>query len=255
MKQYKVEELAKLSGVSVRTLHYYDQIGLLKPAFRTEKNYRIYSENELYRLQQILIQKQLGLTLSEISDTIDNENIDRIQLLEAQKEKILAEQKRMSKIIKTIDKTILKLKSKIIMKDEELYDGFSKEEALALQKEAKDKFGKKNVGTSENYLKKLSKSELKKLKDEQQEILKQLSALLNEEVNSDLVQNQIAKHYLNTRQFWGTHGSPTTQKKQYKGLGQLYLSDLRYTEEISLKHPNFPIFLSNAIEVYADANL
>jgi DNA-binding transcriptional MerR regulator len=81
MKTYTVNELASLAGVSVRTLHHYDAIGLLKPAFTGGNRYRFYGEAELLRLQQILIHRELGLTLSEIGPLLDAPDYDRLVAL------------------------------------------------------------------------------------------------------------------------------------------------------------------------------
>ena len=83
-KTYKVKELAQLSGVSVRTLHHYDKIGLLVPS-RSGKGYRLYTDNDLFRLQQILIQRELGLPLEEIRKSLDDPKFDARATLVRQK--------------------------------------------------------------------------------------------------------------------------------------------------------------------------
>jgi len=248
MSQYTVDKLSKISGVTVRALHHYDKIGLLKPAFRTEKNYRIYSEKELYQLQQILIHKELGFSLSEISDILNDENLNWQKVLKEQKKKLKKEQARIAVLLKTIDKTLLKLKGKQMINDEELYKGFSKKEIAKIRKESIKKFGKNNVEVSEKYLKSRSKEEFEQLKKEQKEIFANLLALIKEEADSEMVQLEIAKHYANTRSFWGTHGHSNAQKEEYQGLGKLYLSDERYTQKEAKQHPDFPEFISKAIE-------
>ena len=82
MRAYTVSQLAKMAGVSVRTLHHYDHIGLLKPSSRTSAGYRLYGEQDLLRLQQILFFKELDLPLHEVKDILDDAGFDQVQALE-----------------------------------------------------------------------------------------------------------------------------------------------------------------------------
>ena len=90
MKQYGVKELSDLSGVTVRTLHHYDKIGLLKPLNRTEAGYRFYGEEELLRLQQILFYKELDFSLKEIADLLDDPDFELIQALQSHRSELEA---------------------------------------------------------------------------------------------------------------------------------------------------------------------
>ena len=85
MKKYSVKKLAKLAGVTVRTLHHYDKIDLLKPALRSDKHYRYYGQEELLRLQQILFYKELGFPLQEIKEILEDPDFDLIEALESHK--------------------------------------------------------------------------------------------------------------------------------------------------------------------------
>ena len=84
LNDMNVKALATLSGISVRTLHYYDEIGLLKPE-RTSSAYRVYGKHHVLRLQQILIQKSLGLSLSSIKSVLDDPQFDTLKALQSQK--------------------------------------------------------------------------------------------------------------------------------------------------------------------------
>ena len=94
MKSYRVSELARLSGVSVRTLHHYDAIGLLRPAFSGNNGYRYYEGKELLRLQQILIHRELGFSLSEIQTLLDDTKLDPLLLLKRQRKNLEEQLKR-----------------------------------------------------------------------------------------------------------------------------------------------------------------
>lgn len=123
MKTYTVKQLARLAGVSVRTLHHYDEIGLLKPAFTGENRYRYYGEDEVLRLQQILIHRALDIPLSEIGAILDAPGFDRIEALRRQRESLETKAQRFAGMVRTIDRTIAHLTGDMTMKTEDLYSG------------------------------------------------------------------------------------------------------------------------------------
>lgn len=123
MKTYTVNELARMAGVSVRTLHHYDEIGLLKPAFIGENRYRYYGQEELLRLQQILIHRELDIPLSDIAAILDAPDFDRLHALQRQRERLAERAHRYADMIRTIDRTIDRLKGDRTVKDKDLYAG------------------------------------------------------------------------------------------------------------------------------------
>ncbi|MHA6297869.1 MerR family transcriptional regulator [Devosia sp. CAU 1758] len=131
MKTYTVNQLARLAGVSVRTLHHYDEIGLLGPAFTGENRYRYYGNEELLRLQQILIHRELGIPLAEIGAILDAPGFDRLETLQSQRERLEAQAKRYAGMVRTIDRTISRLKGERTMKDADLYSGIVSPEKQA----------------------------------------------------------------------------------------------------------------------------
>lgn len=124
---YTVKKLAKLSGASIRTLRFYDEIGLLKPAYYGENNYRYYEEEQLLMLQQILFYRELGFSLNDIERMINSDDFNKIDALISHKKILEQGLDRTQQFIKTIDKTIEHLRGKYDMKDEELYYGFYSE--------------------------------------------------------------------------------------------------------------------------------
>lgn len=255
MKKYSVKGLSKIAGVSVRTLHHYDQIGLLKPAIRTEARYRLYDEDELLKLQQILFYKELDFPLKEIIDILENPDFDLLKALKSHEQALHLRQERISVMLNTIEKTMSNLKGKKMITDEELYEGFSKENATKIRNKAIEDYGLEKVQTSENYLKKLSKEQLEQLKDEQIRIFKSLFEISDKDSECDVVQMEISRHYKNIRKFWGTGGSSNTQWREYKGLGELYIADERFTMMDGKVQPEFARFLSNAMTYFANTQL
>lgn len=112
MKKYSTKELSKLAGVSVRTLHHYDKIGLLKPAIRTEANYRLYGVDEVLLLQQIMFYKKLEISLKEIKKILLDPEFDLIEAMENQKQILEYKKNEISSLIKSIDKTMLNIRDK-----------------------------------------------------------------------------------------------------------------------------------------------
>ncbi|MBP0904255.1 MerR family transcriptional regulator [Mariniflexile gromovii] len=255
MKKYSVKDLSKLAGVSVRTLHHYDDIGLLKPAIRTEAKYRLYGENELLKLQQILFYKELEFTLQEIIDILEDPDFDLIQALKNHKRALKTKQQQISLMLNTIEKTMSNLKNKTMITDNELYEGFSKEERDEIRNEAIEKYGNNTIKTSEKYLKKLSKEQLEQLKKEQQDIFKNLFRMSSNSPKNEEVQLEIARHYSNIRKFWGTDGVSDAQKKEYRGLGKLYAEDPRFTLVDGKPQPEFAKFLYDAMRFFANSQL
>lgn len=158
MKTYNVQQLATLAEVTVRTLHHYDKVGLLKPSRNEVNSYRQYNEDDLLRLQQIMFFRELEFPLTKIKEIIDDQSFDVGEALVEHRKLIELKKKRMNNLLKTIDKTIKKITNKDTMQDNELYEGFSKEEQEAWNKEAKERWGntdqyKQSVGKYESLTK------------------------------------------------------------------------------------------------------
>lgn len=240
---YTVKQLAELAGVSVRTLHYYDQVGLLVPSVRTEANYRLYGEAELLRLQQILFYKELGLSIRQILDVLNDPEFDVLTSLEVHKQAMLQKQEQLSLLLTTIDKTIAQLKGETMLTIEELYTGFTQEEVEQIREEAMNRYGEAAVTRSENSLKKLTKEDIIALGKERDNISNKLLTLLDRSVEDPDVQEQIKRHYVLTRKFWGTDGDADVQQEAYSGLADLYQADERFTLVNGVSNKKFTAFL------------
>ncbi|MFZ4100112.1 MAG: MerR family transcriptional regulator [Chlamydiia bacterium] len=120
---YTVKQLSKLSGVTIRTLHYYEEIGLLVPAYHGSNGYRYYEEAELLELQQILFFKELGFTLKQIQKVVGRTDFDHVMALHSHRKALKREWEKIGQLLKTIDGTIEHLKGNQKMKDQELFQG------------------------------------------------------------------------------------------------------------------------------------
>lgn len=255
MKTFTVKKLAEISGVSVRTLHYYDQIGLLLPTVRTDKKYRLYGNDELLRLQQILLFREMDFALQDIIEILDEPGYDLIEALKRHRSALLNRKQRISTLLKTIDTTITNLKKETIMKHpEELYKGFPEEVGTTYRNKAVEKYGKEAVEQSEKELMKLGKQGYETLQHEMESIAKSLFELRKHSPETDEVQQHIAKHYEVIRKFWGTSNLADRQADTYKGLGDLYVNEASYLANVTdgNPQPEFARFLQEAMKHYAD---
>lgn len=125
MSRYTVKQVATLSGVSVRTLHHYDQIGLLKPASVGENGYRYYGREELLRLQQILFHRELEFPLEAIAAVLAAPDFDRKAALRRHRARLDAKARRYRRLLRTLDETLAALEGETDMKDRNLYQGFA----------------------------------------------------------------------------------------------------------------------------------
>src|SRR5215470_3094566 len=122
---YTVKQVARMSGVSVRTLHFYDEVGLLKPAYCGENGYRFYEEPQLLTLQQILFYRELGFELKQIKQILGRADFEKLAALESHRKILQKSFTRTRTLVETIDKTIQHLKGTRTMKSEEMFTGFS----------------------------------------------------------------------------------------------------------------------------------
>lgn len=247
MTGYTVKQLAKLSGVSVRTLHHYDEIGLLKPAQRTEAGYRLYGRKELLRLQQILFYRELDLPLEKIREALDDPDFDLVASLEFHRGELQKRSQRLEQLLSTIDKTIVELKNKTeMLTDEELYKGFAPGEGEAYHKEAAQRWGEDTVRESEERVRKMSKEQWNAVIQEGETIAQQLAASMDADPASPAVQQLIAQHHRHLCNFY------EVSEERYRGLAQLYTDDERFRTYYDKHRPGAAGFIRKAINVYCD---
>jgi DNA-binding transcriptional MerR regulator len=245
---YTVQQLATLAGVSVRTLHYYDEIGLLQPA-RVEKNgYRYYEEKELLTLQQILFFRELDFSLEDIQRIVSSPYFDMRQALRDQRKLIELKKNRLNRLIQTIDKTIKKLNKETSMDDQELYGNFTKEEMNQYTEEARERWGSTDAfKQSQERVKKFTKDDWKRIGEESDRILKGMVAHMQEGPANAAVQTLIAEHYHSLRHFY----EPNLQI--YRGLAEMYAADPRFAANYEKYATGLAVFMRDAMLYYADA--
>ncbi|TYR81278.1 MerR family transcriptional regulator [Priestia megaterium] len=242
----RVKEVADLVGISVRTLHHYDEIGLLTPSSVTEAGYRLYSDNDLELLQQILLFKELGFPLKKIKEIISSPSFDRKEALMLHRELLLEKRRRIDKMIAMTDKTIQHAKGEIQMTNKEKFEGFDFSHN-PYEQEARERWGDKAVDDANAKVKSMSKDQQQALSNEWNEIYKKLADLRNESPESKESQAAIKEWYDFLNHNFGMY-SPDA----FKGLGQMYVDDERFTKNIDKYGEGLAKFMRDAMGIFAD---
>ena len=244
---YTVKQLSDLAGVSVRTLHYYDEIGLLKPSRVGENGYRYYEVAALLRLQQILFFRELGLSLNEIKAILDTPDFDLPAALQAHRAGLEAKIQRLRRLITTIDRTILYLTGEIEMSNEnQLFSGFSREEEEQYAREARQNWGDEDVDTTYKRWNRYTKQQQAAILAEGQAIYQELASAIDHGPASPEVQRLIARWHRHLRYFY----EPSVER--LRGLGQLYIDHPDFARKFRQLHPDLPEFMQKAIAHYCD---
>ncbi|MFK8004819.1 MAG: MerR family transcriptional regulator [Saprospiraceae bacterium] len=250
MHKYSVQQLSKLAGVSVRTLHYYDRINLLKPAKRSEKNYRFYGKAELLKLQQILFYKNLDFSLKKIAEILNDPDFDFLKALEFHQVELLRKADQMQQLLITVDKTIHSLKNKKnMMTDKELYKGFSQEEIDSMRNEVKKRWGAKELLDVEERIRKMGKDGWEDHKAKGEEINQLLAELMDLHPSEEQVQQAVAIHFKHLNFYY------EVSKERYEGLGKMYVEDERFKAHYEKYRDGLAMFLRDAIFVFCQNGL
>jgi DNA-binding transcriptional MerR regulator len=247
---YTIKNLARMAGVSVRTLHHYDAIGLVRPAARSASGYRLYGEDELLRLQTVLFYRELDMSLEEIGRILDEPGYNPVAALETQGRLLAARAARIAALIKTVDRTIGRLKGEIMLSDEELYEGFAKDEIEKIKAEAKTRWGESEAyAQSQKRVAKMTKEELARVKAEGDAIDAETAVAMRDgkEPGSAPVRAIMARKFEHLRSFY--EPSPEI----FAGLGRMYVEDERFMARYEAIAPGLADFLRRAMQAYAEA--
>ncbi len=255
---YTVKKLSQLSGVTVRTLHYYEEEGLLKPAYYGSNSYRYYGERELLQLQQILFYKELGFTIRQIKDIVGKDDFNQLSALYSHRKSLIQESKKIGQLLETVDKTIKHLRGKKRMKDQEIFDGFN----ISLLQKAK---ADTSYSDTEEILLKSVRSPTKNSEDVEkrgkgyyQDLTIRAHVIFNELVqclekglkpNSSEVQSIIQKHHTFTDQIQNAN------QEVYLAMAQLYLEHPEFRKQLDPFHPKLAEFMSEGMAIFANQEL
>jgi len=248
MSTYTIGALAKLSGVTVRTLHHYDDIGLLAPSGRTDAGYRIYGEADLARLQQILVMRALGTPLAAIERALDEPGFDRLAALEAQRDALREQRGRIDAALLTVENTIAHLRGETEMKDEALFDGFDPSED---EEEARERWGETDAyRESARRTKGYTKDDWAAMKAEADALNTALAAAMEagEASGSTTARALAERHRLHIDRWF--YPCPHAM---HAALGDMYVADERFSAQYERYGAGLAAWLRDAIHANAAA--
>ncbi|HAC3175417.1 TPA_asm: MerR family transcriptional regulator [Listeria innocua] len=245
----QTKELAELTGVSVRTLHHYDKIGLLVPQKDDWNGYRIYSEKDVDKLQQILFFKELDFPLKKIKQILDDPSFDKEVALSLQRRLLIEKKTRIEAMLETLDQTIKNEKGEIIMTNKEKFTGFDFS-TNPYEEEARKLWGDKVVNQANERITNMNEKEQMAIKESFDAEFRQLAAVRKSAPESNEAQQAVHHffQYLND-----THGN-LYSLEAFAGLGEMYVADERFTKNIDRFGDGLSAFLKEAMAIYAKNN-
>lgn len=250
--EYTVNELAQLSGVSGRTLRYYDSIDLLKPARIAHNGYRIYDQKQVDRLQQILFYRALEVPLEEIKQMLDDVHFDCYTALQEHLQALTEKKTRLEGLITTVENTIRAMEGGYPMKDQEKFEGL-KQQILAENRakygqELEEKYGAEQMAASEEKVAKMSQEQWNAQQAEEQEIAR----LLNEAMQVGDPACELAQRACDLHRQWLCRVWPdgTYTKEAHRMMGEMYVGDARFRAYYEAIAPGCAAFFREALQIY-----
>ncbi|MHB1152483.1 MAG: MerR family transcriptional regulator [Eubacteriales bacterium] len=249
--EYTINMLAKLSGISTRTLRYYDEIGLLSPE-RAENNYRVYNSEQADILQQILFYRELDVSPDDIKILLNNPGYDRETALQNHLSELQKRKTQIDLLINNVTKTIASMKGETVMKDKEKFEGFKQnlidENEKKYGKDVRQRYGDDKVNASNAKIKGMTAEKhvyVEKLTEELNNTL--AAALKTNDPSGELAQKACELHKEWLCCFWP---DGTYNKDAHRSLAQMYVDDERFTAYYDKIAPGCAVFLRDAINVF-----
>ncbi|MGF6883882.1 DNA-binding transcriptional MerR regulator [Nocardia sp. GAS34] len=248
---WSIAEVARMSGVTARTLRHYDQIGLLEPAWVGANSYRYYEEEQLLRLQQILVLRELGLSLAEIAESVDSEP-DTLAALRQHHVRLLTERNRLDRMANTVARTIAELEGKTEMavkinRPENLFEGFDHSQ---YDDEARERWPEEFEQSQRNAAN-ISPEDVERMQREATAAMIRMAEFMaaGAPVDNSAVQAEIHTHYQGICRFW------TPNRDAYKCMGRMFVDDERYKASYLKIAEGLAEYQRDAMVVYADQRL
>lgn len=248
--EYTVQKLSKLAGISTRTLRYYDEIGILKPARINSSGYRIYGQGEVDSLQQILFYRELGVSLENIKKIVTSPIFDSTAALKEHREKLLEKRKQLDILIDNVDRTIAATEGRIKMSDKEKFEGFKQKMIDDNEKkygeEIRAKYGDEQVDKSNKKIKDMNEEQYAQAEKLGVDVINTLSkAFATGDPASELAQKAADLHRQWLSCYWDRYS-----KEAHAGVAQMYVDDERFTAYYDKKQPGLAKFLRDAVLIY-----
>lgn len=243
---YTVKQLAQLAGVSVRTLHHYDEIGLLTPPVIGANGYRYYDERSVLRLQSILFYRELEFPLAAIKAVLDRPDFEPLVALQEQRAALEAKLGRLHQLIATIDRTIGHLKGETTMSTKQLFAGLTPEQEKDYADEAARRWGESSVRASQQRYQGYSAEKKKQIGAEGEAIYREFVAAIPRGPDSTEAQALVPRWRKHLEYFW------VPNDEQCVALSAGYRDDPAFRKTFDAIHPGLADFMAEAVRIYVE---
>ncbi|MDA3935984.1 MAG: MerR family transcriptional regulator [Actinomycetota bacterium] len=247
---YTVSQVASLASVSVRTLHHYDETGLLTPSKRSEAGYRLYNDSDLERLQQVLFFRELGFALDVIAGLMKEPGFDRESALLMQRELLSERASQLHAMIQAIDTALDAQQKGLTMSKEDMFEVFGEFDPAEHEAEVKERWGDSDAyAESTRRTKRYTKQDWLRIKEEGALVVEGLAARMDAGAGTDdtEVQRLVEEHRLQIdRNFY------PCSKEMHANLGRMYVADPRFAKTYDDVRPGLAQFLCDAIQINAE---
>lgn len=246
--EYSIREMAELTGISSRTLRYYDSIGLLPPARQNEAGYRFYGKHELELLQQILFYRERGFALETISHILYEEGFDISAALREHLRELRKRQDELTQMIRTVQKTIAEMEGGKPMRDTERFEGFKKrilaENEAAYGKEAREAYGNTAVDAAAGRLLAMGETEYERFERLRHEI----QSLLEQAVTAgEAPESETGRQVVRMHQEWLSLSWGHCRADAHRGVAAMYCCDVRFRAHYDRNVEGCAEFLRDAV--------
>jgi DNA-binding transcriptional MerR regulator len=241
---FTVKQLSNLAGVTPRTLHHYDAIGLLKPSRVGENGYRYYGDESILHLQQILFYRELNLPLEAIKKIMGRRDFEVLSALESHKKEIGKRIVRLERLVETVDNTISHLKGQKEMSKKQIFAGFTPEEEEQYAREAEQIYDPETVRESNRKWKAYGTEKQQAILNEGKQIYVEMVASMPKGADSLDVQALVERWRKHMDYFW------TPSLEQLLGLANGYNDDPRFRANFDQMHPKLAEFMLEAVKAY-----
>ncbi len=245
-----VGDVAKLAHVSVRTLHHYDDTGLLQPSERSDAGYRLYTDTDLDRLRQILYFRELGLGLDAIEGLLSNESAEHREVLSVQRELLAEKIARTQAMIDAIDRELAATEKGVAMTKEEMFEVFGEDDPSQYEDEVRERWGDTDAyKESQRRAARYTKRDWEEIKAEGEAITSDLKVAYEAGLPPDSAEAQdaIERHFrqINDRFY-------TCSTDLYRNLGQMWVADPRFKATYDKVSDGLAEYARDAATAYCD---
>lgn len=248
--EYTVNSLGRIAGISTRTLRYYDEIGILKPARINSSGYRIYGQHEVGILQQIMFYRELDISLESIKGIVTSPEFDGVKALSEHHAKLLEKREQLNLLIANVEKTIASAEGRMEMSDKDKFQGFKnklvEENEKKYGEEIREKYGNVTVEKSNKKVKNMTQEQF----DEVTKLAQDVTDILGEAFKTGDPASELAQKAADLHRQWLCYYWDGYSKEAHAGLGQMYVDDERFKAYYDEKQAGTAEFLRDAIKIY-----